>query len=176
MEKKINWSEKAMAAKNATGPNGSKLAKLVALGKALVTDKALQEKDGKTHCDLALVKAARAFGYGGFPEKDDDSTANSLILDMRLDPKSWKNATATEAWEHACAGGLAVAYKSDTPHGHVAVVAPGERVWSPKWTAYAPPVYNVGPARWMNLKAPYTVGENFAFGPRPNHYVYLPQV
>ncbi len=51
------------------------------------------------------------------------------------------------------------------------MIAPGPRVWSDKFQAYAPPVYNVGES--INLQSPYTMGENFAFLYQPSHYIYV---
>lgn len=152
-------------------PN-ARVQKLMAIGKWIVTNPQWRPADGKTFCNMALCRAAHSFGYDGFVDaKNNPLMANEMINKMVKDSQHWKSATAEDAWENAVLGGLSVACYSENPHGHVAVLAPAPKMWSQKWTAYVPQVYNVG--KTMNLNSPYTMSEGFAFIYRPNHYILI---
>jgi hypothetical protein len=146
--------------------------RLASLGKAIVTNPDFQPREGKTFCNKAVQFAAKAFDCNTF-------TSDMLATDMiRAVEKSdmWAISTAQEAHALAKKGGFAIATLKDFPHSHVALLSGDPVVWSTKWTSSCPTVYNVGPADKMNKLGPYTVGENFAFGPKPTHYAYLPSV
>lgn len=155
-----------------TSASNARVQKLLDLGQSLVTNPKWIPHDGKTFCNMAVCSAAVSFNYDGFLDKDANPIlADDMIRKMASDPKHWKPSTAQDAWDNALLGGLSIASYSAAPDGHVAVVAPGARVWSAKWSCYNPPVFNVG--KDMNLKAPYTMGANFAFFFRPNYYVLI---
>jgi hypothetical protein len=146
--------------------------RLASLGKSIVTNPDFQPRDGKTFCNKAVQFAAKAFDCNTFTS---EMLATDMIKAMATS-KEWKLSTASEALIAATNGGFVVATLLDFPHSHVALVSSEKAVWSNKWTSSCPTVYNVGPADKMNLKESYTVGENFAFGPKPVHYVYLPSL
>jgi hypothetical protein len=165
-------SKAALNAKVASQTPSAAVIKLMGVGKAIVTAKAFQPTDGKTFCNYAVSSAAKSYGYSGFSVNNEPLMANAIISKMNSDKAHWSKVTALDAWDAALQGKLAIAFISETPHGHVAVVAPLPRVWSDKWSGYCPPVYNVG--KTVNTKPPYTMGENFAFLYQPGHYVYMP--
>lgn len=168
------YSKMAMNAKTVSTSPTTAVQKLLAVGKNIVLNPDWHPKsDGTTFCNSAVANAAKQYGYLKlYDSKGNPLMANQIIAVLGRDPK-WRKATATDAWDWALGGKLAVATFVKTPHGHVAVVSPGARVWSQKWSAYVPPVFNVGKADGMNLNPPYSVGENFAFLFRPVHYVYV---
>lgn len=150
----------------------SRVQSLRDIGAKIVLNPKWAPHDGKTFCNMAVCSAAVSFNYDGFLDKDAKPIlADDMIRKMASDPKHWKPSTAQDAWDNALLGGLSIACYSAAPDGHVAVVAPGPKSWSVKWSTYCPPVFNVG--KTMNLEAPYTMGENFAFLLRPNHYIYV---
>lgn len=169
------WSKLALAAKNPQNAQTNRVDNLLALGKRIVLNKDFQPKNGATFCNMAVAMAAEQFGYDGFYTASGSVIlANAMIVLMAKSSKAgthWKKVSASEAYELVLDGKLVIAAYSDTPHGHVAVVAPVARVWSGKWSSYVPAVFNVG--KNMNLQAPYTMGENFAFVYRPEHYALI---
>lgn len=146
--------------------------KLMALGKSLVLHKGWAPKDGKTYCNFAAAAAANYYGYNKLYDKPGEPLMANDIINKILKDKDWKQADQNTAYDAAMQGKLVLAYYSEAPHGHAALVAPLPRVWSAKWSSYAAQVYNVGAT--MNLEYPYTEGENFAFKFKPNHVIYAP--
>lgn len=169
-DKSEGWSQAALSAKNAMNSTKS-VDKLNNIGKTIVTNPKWAPHDNMTFCNCAVAHAALQYGYDGFYDAGLPLMANSMISKMARDTDNWKAVTSTDAWHLALDGGLSVACYSEAPHGHVAVVAPGARVWSDKFAGYCPLVFNVG--KTMNTTMPYSMGENFAFLMKPNHYNYV---
>lgn len=110
------------------GMNPALAGKVRAIG--LTTDKALQPgypTKGTTHCNQAVDKYAKQFGYSGFKGLNADKM-NKLMSN----PKSgWHKISQTEAIAAAKAGKLTVASvpaSAKHAHGHIAAVT-GE--WAP---------------------------------------------
>lgn len=166
-------SKNALAYKRGCSNPTAPVQALMNLGKSVVTNPAYAPRAGKTYCNFGVWTAVNVLkGYKGFTNAQGAPlVADDMIRVMIKDVAHWKASTAQDAWDNALLGGLSVACYAEAPNGHVAVVAPGPRVWSDKFQSYAPPVYNVG--KTMNTKAPYTMGESFAFLYRPNHYIYI---
>lgn len=158
-------------------PNSTakRVAALAERGRLAVTEKLWYPHDGKTYCNFGFDFIASMFGAKETHDaKKVPYDANTIIRNVDSSD-NWKKVPGTEAWDWAMQGNLALACYQEVPHGHVAALAPAPKTWSQKWSAYVPQVYNVGSAEYMNLKAPFWVGENFAFKNMPVHYVYLPQ-
>jgi len=126
----------------------------------LIDDPELQPANGVTHCNQALTRLAAQFGFGDF----DGKLANDCI-DLMASDGRWRECTSEEAWMWANQGHLAVACQKEEPHGHVAVICPGEKVFSAKWQADVPQIANVGQKNGI-------FGENYAFREPPTHYLY----
>ena len=110
------------------GMNPALAGKVRAIG--LTTDKALQPgypTKGTTHCNQAVDKYAKQFGYSGFKGLNADKM-NKLMSN----PKSgWHQISQAEAIAAAKAGKLTVASvpaSAKHAHGHIAAVT-GE--WAP---------------------------------------------
>lgn len=96
--------------------------------------------DGKdeTFCNRAVRYVSVKMGCMDFSPED---SANSMV-DVMAD--KWRKATAEEAIFHARNGGLAVAGKKYSSHGHVAVIFPDFGSYSGSWKKVVPMVANVG--------------------------------
>lgn len=135
--------------------------KLIEICEDVVNDPSLAPADGKTYCNIALHRIAVKCGVSYFEGK----LAND-ICDLVAGHKDWrKEADLARVQKHANSGGLAIAAQKDTPHGHVAVVAPGMAVPSGKWGKDAPIVANVGKKNGI-------MGANFAFATIPDFYLH----
>lgn len=96
--------------------------------------------DGKpeTFCNRAVKYVAAQMGCTDFKAND---LANAMY-DRMLE--KWRQVSPEDAVYHAQHGGLAVAAKKDTPHGHVAVVYPRTMEKSPSHGIMVPIVANAG--------------------------------
>lgn len=126
----------------------------------VVADPELQPAGGVTHCNQGLNDIATEFGFTEFDGKMANACIDLMASDMR-----WRECSAEEAWTWAMAGNLAVACMKEEPHGHVAVICPGDKVASGKWQVDVPQIANVGQKNGI-------FGENFAFREPPKHYLY----
>ena len=175
-QKSEDWSKSALAAKQALDRPLPGVKHLVDTGTKIVLNaqsgKPWCPKEGKTFCNFAVDAGASEYGFMGFHDASRKPLmANEIINVMAAKGSGWVLSTAQDAYHAALRGDLAVATYSEAPHGHVAIVAPGGRVWSQKWNNYAPPVFNVG--KTVADKAPWTMGANFAFMYQPNYYVFV---
>lgn len=99
--------------------------------------------DGKpgdeTFCNRSTAWISSQMGYPDLEGK----TANEIIDYLRTAP-GWRTDTPKRAQRHANRGGLGIAGKEYDPHGHVAVIAPGECVPSGTWGEMCPRVAHIG--------------------------------
>lgn len=128
------------------------------------------DKDGDldTKCNFAVWDICAEMGYSKF--KDLKLVANQIFEHLITLPE-WSLVDGLRAQIQANQNKLAIAAQRGDPHGHVAVVAPGdmEMVKSAKWNKKVPLVANVGPKQRMGI-----MGSNFAFGSEPNYFILIP--
>ena len=139
-------------------------AKLEAVLDAVIQDPELfqDEADKHTHCNIAFARIAEEMGY--IFDRDaagDLPVANEMIRIMLDDPDRWTLEDGARAAAHALKGGLAVAIKSASPHGHVAAIAPREMELSESLQREVPIVANVGrgPSKYCKVSAAFPVAE-----------------
>lgn len=167
------FSNMAMNAVTAAKTSSKGVSRLLAVGKEIVLNPKFQPVDGKTFCNCAVAYAVSTLCQYNklFKSVNVPLTANDIFDVLSNDTANWKKVTASDAWDAALQGKVAIAAQKEDVHGHVALVSPGPRTWSQKWSAYFPYVFNVG--KTMNSQPPYTIGENYAFLERPTHFVYV---
>ena len=114
-------------------------------------------------CNYGIHRICRGMKYDAF----SGMLANQIC--DHLDAK-WIKTSGTNEQKAAAAqiaaniGDLAIAALRGSPHGHVAVIAPGNKVFSGKWDCYLPRCYNVGRKNGV-------MGINYAFDIFPEFYV-----
>lgn len=113
----------------------------------------------ETFCNYAVKRICNYLGYDKFGDKD---TANDIIKHC-CGLSVWRNILPDVAQSKANLGHIVIAGLVDKPHGHVAVVYPGQMVYSGKWLTYVPRVANVG-------KNTGIIGVNYAFKTPPEFY------
>lgn len=124
--------------------------------------KRFQPEADATYCNVAVSYIAKQLGYQGFVAL----LANQIVAKMKSSP-DFAEVKAEAAQKLANDGKLVVAGIQDEPHGHVAVVAPGKAITSPKWRgALAPLVYNCGKKNGL-------MGANYAFGAEPKYWALI---
>ena len=125
------------------------------------------EKDGTmtTFCNRAVQEVAAAYGCQDL----DGMMANDMAqaLGGGLVP-GWARARGDMAAKHARRGGLALAAKEYTGHGHVAILAPESMQFSGSWGYDVPCVYNVGKKNGlMKCSEAFAVAQG-----EPAYYIY----
>lgn len=123
-----------------------------------------RDSDGKitkTKCNLAVQIICEEMGYGDFL----GLVANQIYA-LAKKGKDWKKASGDEASAAANGGALAIAAVQGTPHGHVAILYPGPKVWSGHWNREAPVIANVGVRNGV-------MGANWAFAKEPDYFVLV---
>ena len=131
----------------------------------------------ETQCNFALNWLAIKMGHKGFPGGSKYKpvlTANEIAKQLKTDPDFVKlertdiSDVGYIAKREADQGKLVIAARAADPHGHVAVVLPGgELVRSRKWGGeLCPQLANVGRNNGL-------VGANWAFGSKPEYYLWL---
>lgn len=120
-----------------------KCERLKTVGNAVISDPKFVARDGLTFCNFALWEVAAEMGYEEFKAKQ--MTANQIVRHMESS-REWRVIeSGEEASELAKRGDLVVAGRKYPKHGHVAAVAPVERMlFSGSLNKYVPLVYNVG--------------------------------
>ncbi len=122
------------------------------------------ENERRTFCNFAVNYVATKMGYVGFK----GLLANQIVELMETSNSTslprWTRIKASEAQELANLGFLVIAGVKETPHGHVAVVRPGNSTQSGKWKTSAPKLMNVG------AKNSIAVGANFVFKEIPQFF------
>ena len=116
-----------------------------------------------THCNAFTRNVCKWYGWSDFEAEDRDQ-AGEITWYMRTHPASWKPVDMQEAAMLANQGHLVVAgqeHPKPPPTGHVCIVAPGEMIYSNKWSCLVPIAANVGGDNW------YGKGLNYAFGKEP---------
>lgn len=96
--------------------------------------------DTLTFCNYLVQDTFNYFGYKGF----EGLTANKIFdyCEVSQDFQELRNEECIkEIKKH---GYLIVAACKGYPHGHVAIVFPGESVYSAKWGIYVPRVASTG--------------------------------
>ena len=117
----------------------------------------------ESYCNLAVHRICRGMKYEAF----SGMLANQIIDHMEL---KWIKTSgsdpdrANSAQVAANIGDLAVAGLGGRKHGHVAVIAPGNKVFSGRWNCYLPRCYNVGMRNGI-------MGCNYAFKEIPEFYI-----
>lgn len=113
----------------------------------------------KTFCNFGVERICQALGYDNLFGK----MANQIYDYVS---ENWAQVTEDDAVAAAKIGDLVLgAWKSDSGHGHVAMVYPDLRptIFSGKWKVYCPWVANVG-------KTNDVMGANWAFADRPQYF------
>lgn len=126
--------------------------------------------DGKTFCNFAVNYICHVMGYDGFGAKSGPLLANAMIDLMRANLKIWQPIPMAQAQQFANQGSLVIACQSKRPHGHVAVIRPGEQVYSTKWKAAVPKCVNIGAQNSIGR------GINWVFPARPEIFVWFASV
>jgi hypothetical protein len=146
--------------------------RLVALGAQIVSNTALQERDGKTYCNFATNAFAQAYGCTELSNSDGSPLLANDMADVLASSENFEVVHPMHATDYAAQGRLVIAAQKADGHGHVATVAPLDRVFSQKWSSMVPVLYNVGRSEYTAKSAPWVTGENFAFKDKPTHYLY----
>ena len=142
--------------------------KLRALGEAIILKwPPKAEKDGTltTYCNRAVQDVAATYGCEGL----NGMMANDMAqaLGGGLVP-GWTRAMGDMAAKHARRGGLALAAKEYTGHGHVAILAPESMQFSGSWGHDVPVLYNVGKKNGlMKCSEAFAVAQG-----EPAYYIY----
>ena len=134
--------------------------KLKRICDSIVKDESLWPKNGLTFCNFAVNLICQHMGYTGFA----DMVANQ-IYDKCL--KVHTETSAAWAEEYANSGEIAVAAQRADPYGHVAVIYPGDGVFSGKWRTQVPLCANVGITCGV-------VWVNYAFKTPPKYFAIKP--
>ena len=119
--------------------------------KPIADNPATAVNERTTFCNQAVNFIAQKFGYTKFA----GLMANQMISLMAMDHLNWVSVSMKEAQEKANAGGLAILGYAEVPHGHVAVVRPGDAVPSGKWNDVAPMIVNIGAQNSWDKTANY---------------------
>ncbi len=93
----------------------------------------------KTFCNMGVNYIATGMGWTGFK----NMLANEIVKFMETS-NMWERVSLAVAQDSANAGWLVILGIIDIPHGHVAVVMPGQGVKSSKWLDTAPLIANIG--------------------------------
>ncbi len=133
--------------------------------------------DGTTFCNQGVNYVAEAMGYKELSGKNADD-----IVAFLSTSDDWSLVPMEKAQELANQGSLLIAgLDSKTlgqSHGHVAVIRPGNPVYSGKWlTSLCPRVLNIGAENFIARakKGPLTnqpAGLNESFQPLPKIWVW----
>lgn len=128
-----------------------------------VDDPNTPENERATYCNMAVRHIANKMGYLGFMR---NQLANEMI-DQMAGSQQWQKVDMGIAQKLANTGCLVVACQRMLPHGHVAVVRPGNEGRSAKW-GQVPKVVNIG------VKNSIGVGVNWVFpgSDKPDFYVW----
>lgn len=119
-----------------------------------------------TKCNLACQKVCKMYGYTLF----NGMTANEMASALQIGCRNWKLVSAEYAAAHAMNGGLAVAAKQYTGHGHIAIVAPRPCEMSGSWNKQVPIVANVGKTNgYMKVSQAFPVSDR-----EPDYFTYEP--
>jgi len=140
-----------------------KVTKLIDAIDDVFTSKAWEPQGQITFCNLAVKDVCQRLGYSRF----DNMLANDMVNYMEYSDE-WKEVTADIAYMAASVGYIVLAALKSSPHGHIVVIRPGEKVHTKKWNKKVPKCMNIGKSYQLNI------GVNWAFGgEEPKYYVLL---
>lgn len=105
----------------------------------IINDPTLQPKGGVTYCNLAVQRVLNIFDYHGI----DGMMANAICDYLLLSP-DWMVIDGGTVQVAANEGHIGMAAHKYVEHGHVAIIAPGQLVFSGHWGCLCPIVANVG--------------------------------
>ena len=121
-----------------------------------------------TYCNLCVNFIAVRMGFWGFTNSKGMPpvlVANDIVKTMtEAQASGWELLDGATAQLAANTGFLVVAGQKGEPHGHVAVVRPGNMVESSKWMKLVPKVLNIGKTNFIDK------GVNFAFDEEPEYF------
>lgn len=120
-----------------------------------------------TYCNYFVYAVCSKMGYKGFWSSDRKGPlmANEMIDLMSKEVDWMKEKDGNMGQYHANIGSLVIAAQKADVHGHVAVVRPGEMIYSGKWGKLVPRIANVGKDVFIDK------GVNFAFAEEPAYFV-----
>ena len=133
-----------------------RIQKLKRICDIVVKDGSLWPRDGKTFCNFSVNLICSHMGYTGFKGMVANEIYDFCLKNHQVLASNWVE-------EYALGGGLAVAAQRGDPHGHVAVVAPHEGVFSGKWRKRVPIIANVGLTCGL-------MGVNYGFKTEPTYF------
>jgi len=114
----------------------------------------------QTKCNFGVQQICEAIGYYGFKGKTANQIYSLLIVDS-----GWIRSRAAVCMDKLKKGkAIAIAAYEDEPHGHVAMMYPGDFGESGKWESQdVPLVANIGKKNGVMFA-------NYAFGQEPAYF------
>ena len=113
--------------------------------KELLSDPNIVAHNGATYCNLAAMRAARAFGCDELDNSMADDQYNTMMVNAS---KRWARVSGMTAAAHSGVGGLAFAAKfsasMNEAHGHIALLSPLPMQMSGSLGKMVPVVCNIG--------------------------------
>lgn len=137
------------------------VASILRLAINLFNNQSLAPRDGKTYCNIAVLKFIDELTHEHFSLM----LANDIYDRLATDPLWGQTGPAGAEWA-ALEGRLVIAAQKNEPHGHVVVCLPMVGTYSGKWKITVPLCLNIGAKNSIGR------GVNWAFAQMPDFFVY----